>query len=181
MLTCPTLRKYVYSLEWKIWAFGFHVWRQSSLSIGFKYWIPIEREVYVFVDTSAWMHSVPVPARMTSSSGKLGLAGGCWATVSWQTGVNPCGLVRKLIWGANLPVQILIPMTWRTPVLKFLKPIRNEYIHPSRIGFRFAEPDFTRAFALSQSQNPRLRIAKPLVFFNRKIKITGKLPPLKGC
>ncbi len=46
---------------------------------------------------------------------------------------------------------------------------------PSQIGFRFSEPDFTRTLDLSQSQNPRLRFAKPLVLFNQKIKISGKL------
>ncbi len=48
-------------------------------------------------------------------------------------------------------------------------------IYPSRIGFRFSEPDFTRTLDLSQLQNPRLSITKPLVLFNRKIKISGKL------
>ncbi len=50
-------------------------------------------------------------------------------------------------------------------------------IYPSRSGFRFSEPDFTRTLDFSQSQNPRLGIAKPLVLFNQKIKISGKLLP----
>ena len=56
------------------------------------------------------------------------------------------------------------------------------YIYPSRIGFRFSEPDFTRTLDFSQSQNPRLSIAKPLVLFNRKIKIHALqfLKPLRN-
>ncbi len=53
-------------------------------------------------------------------------------------------------------------------------------MYPSRIGFRFSEPGFTRTLDLSQSQNPRLSIANPLVLFNRKIKISGNLLPLTG-
>ncbi len=48
-------------------------------------------------------------------------------------------------------------------------------LYQSRIGFRFSEPDFTITLDLSQSQNPRLNIAEPLVLFNQKIKISGKL------
>ncbi len=47
-------------------------------------------------------------------------------------------------------------------------------IYSSQNGFRFSEPDFTRNFDLSQSQNPRLSNTKALVLFNRKIKISGK-------
>ncbi len=53
-------------------------------------------------------------------------------------------------------------------------------IHPLRIGFRLSEPDFTRTLDFSQLQNPQLSIAKPLVLFNQKIKIPGKLLPLTG-
>ncbi len=55
--------------------------------------------------------------------------------------------------------------------------VDDDVIYPSRIGFRFSESDFTRTLDLSQSQNPRLSIAKPLVLFNRKIKISGNLLP----
>ncbi len=50
-------------------------------------------------------------------------------------------------------------------------------IYPSRIGFRFSEPDFTRTLDLSQSQNPRFDSTKAVVLFNRKIKISGKFLP----
>ena len=57
------------------------------------------------------------------------------------------------------------------------------YLYPSRIGFRFSEPDFTGKICgdFSQSQNPRLSIAKPnLVLFNRKIvKFQADLDALK--
>ncbi len=40
------------------------------------------------------------------------------------------------------------------------------YAYPSRIGFRFSEPDFIRTLDFTQSQNPRLSIAG---YGNRKI------------
>ncbi len=48
------------------------------------------------------------------------------------------------------------------------------WLYPSRIGFRFSEPDFTKNFDFSQSQNPHLDSTKAPVLFNRKIKISGK-------
>ncbi len=44
------------------------------------------------------------------------------------------------------------------------------FLYPSQIDFWFSEPGFTRTLDLSQLQNSRLSIAKPLVLFNRKIK-----------
>ena len=55
----------------------------------------------------------------------------------------------------------------------------NSCIYPSRIGFRFSEPDFTRTLDFPQSQNPRLSNAKPLVLFNRKNQNFRQTPALK--